>query len=121
MTTTWYLGVSSADAVMIPPDKGYKFGRRQLRAELRTKAGGLFLYRWGDYAKHKIPVDFLPAAAASTVNSWWETNTPLLFFVESGGVCEVHSVMIMNDETPMEKFSAPYVDRYSGTIELEGY
>ena len=121
MSTNYYLGTSSADAVTLLPEKSYRAGKKQIRSVLRTRGGGLFLYTWGDYEKYKIPVDYMPASAASLVNSWWETNTELLFFVESGGATEVHSVMILNTDTPMDSHAPPYVDKYKGTIKQEGY
>ncbi len=34
---------------------------------------------------------------------------------------EVHSVMILNKETPLNKFSRPYQNYYGGRLDLEGY
>lgn len=121
MTTTFELGISSADAVTLYPEWAYSFGEKQVRSEYRTKSGRLDIYKWYDYKKIKIPLNWVTGSDMAVVNSWWDSNTKLLFLITSDSVTEVHSVMIMNDETPLAQFNRPYNDYYRGTIELEEY
>ena len=55
----------------------------------------------------------------AVVNSWWESNTELLF-MKVGGT-QVYSVRIENNNAPIRKFVEPYDDLYEGKIELETY
>ena len=121
MSTTYELGISSATAIQLYPDWNYKAGKKQIRNQHRTRQGGLYIYKWSDYPQFKFSVDIVPAADAAIINSWWDTNTELLFFVTSGGVTEVNSVLIVNDESPMDQRTKPYDNYWKGAIQLEGY
>lgn len=121
MSLTFQLGISSADAVILRPEFDYQGGRRQIASSHRTKAGRLYRYTWGDYERFQFTLDFVPASDAALVNSWWSTDTELLFFVSSDTATEVHSVMITAKQTPLRRFRAPYADLYKGKILLEGY
>lgn len=121
MALTFELGISSSDAVTLYPEYNYKGGEVQLRTEHRTKSGKMYLYKWGEYRKIQFNVNYLPASDASLVNSWWDTNTELLFFITSDTATEVHSVVLMNKDTPFQQFNKPYADKYKGKVLLEGY
>jgi len=121
MALKFELGISSVDAVTLKPEYNYKGGEKQLRTEHRTKAGKLFLYKWGDYKSFSFTVNYLPASDASLVNSWWDSNTELLFLITSDTATEVHSVVLMNKDTPFQSFAKPYADLYKGKVLLEGY
>ncbi len=121
MALTFELGISSADAVTLYPEYDYKGGEVQLRNQMRTPSGKGYLYKHGDYKKFQFSIQFLPASDASLVNSWWDTNTELLFFITSSTATEVHSVVIMNKDTPFQQFNKPYADKYKGKVLLEGY
>ena len=117
----YQLGISSADAVTLYPEWDYFNGETQIRNEHRSKSGRLRLYKWGDYRKIKFSLNWLPASDAALVNSWWDTNTELLFFVNSSTATEVHSVMLLNKESPLGSYNEPYNDYYKGKLELETY
>ena len=119
--STFELGITSATVATLYPEWDYKGGKKQIRSEHRTRAGRLYLYNWGDYEAYKFKVDWVPASDAALVNSWWEANSELLLFITSSTATEVHSVMLMNDETPLLQFTKPYDNYYKGKIELESY
>lgn len=121
MALTFELGISSSDAVTLYPEYNYKGGDVQLKNQARTLSGKLYLYKRGDYEKFQFSVNYLPASDASLVNSWWDTNTKLLFFINSSTATEVHSVILMNKDTPFQQFNIPYADKYKGKVLLEGY
>lgn len=121
MSTTFELGISSATAVTLYPEWDYWEGEKQIRTEMRAKSGRLRLYKWYDYEKISFSNNWVPASDAAVVNSWWDSNTKLLFFITSGSATEVHSVMLMNDDTPLAAYNKPYNNYFKGKIELEGY
>lgn len=121
MTLTFELGIDSSTAVNLRPNFDYQNGKKQIRNDYRTKGGRAYRYKWGEYRRIKFTAEYVPASAAAVVNSWFDSNTELLWFITSGDVTEVHSVMIMNDDTPFQKTIAPYDNLYKGKIELEGY
>lgn len=119
---TFELGISSATVARFFPEfESYSQGKKQVRDDHRTKTGKLYQYKYGDYARINVDVNYLPASDAALVNSWFENNSDLLFFVTSGSVTEVFSVHIMNTETPLASYSKPYDNLYKGVIKLEGY
>ncbi len=118
---TYELGTSSADAVTILPEFSYKFPMKQERSQHRTKNGKLFIYKWGEYQKFRVPVTFVSASDTALVNSWWNTNTELLYFVTSGSTTDVYSVFITNAEQPFSQFTKPYDWKFNGKLKLETY
>lgn len=84
MTVTFQLGTSSVDAITILPEYSSTFGEKQLRSEIRTQNGRAYIYKWGDYDRIKLNLDFVSGANANTINDWWDSNTELLFFINSG-------------------------------------
>ena len=116
--TIYELGVSSATAVQLYPDFNIKTGRKQIRNEHRSKSGRLRLYKWGEYHKIKFKLEWVPAADANTINSWWRANTELLWFVTSGTTTITEEVMLLNKETPLNQYSEPYDNLLRGTLLL---
>ncbi len=115
------LGITSADAVTLIALETSTFGKRQIKSDHRSKGGKHYLYKWGDFKKIKYDLKLMPASDTALINSWFDTNAELLLFITSDSVTEVHSVMIMNDETPLAKVQKPYTDLYNGKLELESY
>lgn len=116
---SWLLFPSSGNHVTLEPE--WNFARRDKKEETvhRTRAGKRYTYKWGSYYAFKFGLEHVSSSTAAIVNSWWVTNTKLLF-MESGGT-QVFSVVLTNKELPLGQFNRPYNDHYTGTIELEGY
>lgn len=121
MSTIYQLGISSANAITIYPEFKMKPDKKQIRNEHRSKSGRLRLYKWGDYERFSLPLSFVPTSEAAIINSWWDTNTELLLFINSDSTIAVHSVMILNKESPINEYQAPYQTYMKGIVKLEGY
>lgn len=119
--TTYRLGITSADAIQLYPEWNFKLGKKQIRNQHRARSASLFIYKWSDYHRISFNVDKVAAADAIIINSWWDTNQELVFFVDSGGGSDVRSVILTNNETPLNQFPKPYNNLYKGSILLEGY
>ena len=119
--SSFELGISSSDAVTLYPEWNYESGKIKIQAEHRTTTGALYQYKFSDYKRFDFSVNWIDSSVAALVNSWWDTNTDLLFFVTSGSATEVHSVHLMGTDTPLRKFDKPYDNYYKGKIHLEGY
>jgi len=107
-------------AVTLVPDYSYKSPDIKIESKTRTRAGRLYTTKYGSYKHFSFNVNYVSSATAALVNSWWETDTELLFFVTSGGVTETHSVMLQG-ETPIDGFNSPSIEYYRGKIILETY
>lgn len=123
MATSFTLGISSADAITIYEEKDISIGEEMGRVTTRTAEGHLHDLINGLYKQHTLSVEFFPASWTAIVNSWWGTQAPLLFFVTSGsgGATDVHSVMIMGNNAPLNQMMSPNEDFFKGKITLEGY
>jgi len=121
MTFQLQLGPDSSTAITLHPEWDYEFKTSQTRSDMRTPAGKLYQYKYGDYKSFDLSLEYFPSSEASIVNSWADTNTDLLFFVTSDTATEVNSVRIMNDESPFSEFNEPFVDRWKGSLTLETY
>ena len=118
---SYLLGIDSTETVEFYPEWDYKFPAQQIRTDHRTKGGKLFVYKWGSYQNFNLNLNWVTASDASLVNSWWDTNTKLLFFITSDTGTEVHSVMIINDDTPFSQYNKPYNNYFGGKVELTTY
>lgn len=116
---SWLLFPSSGNHVTLYPDWDFKRGDKKEETTHRTRGGKRYAYKWGSYCAFKFGLDHVSSSTAAIVNSWWISNTGLLF-MESGG-SGVFTVTLTNKDRPLGKFNRPYPDHYSGTIELEGY
>jgi len=115
------LGISSADAIQLYPEYDYAPDLRKIETVMRTPSGRMWAYKWGDYHRWKFTVNYVPVADAAVVNSWYDTNTELLFFVTSGSATEVNSVMLRGKSRPLIGYNKPYNDQMRGKIQLETY
>lgn len=95
-------------------DTGQKFESRH-----RVRSGAEFVYRWGEWTEKKFSVAYVNSAFNSIVNSWWSTNTDLLW-MEVGDTV-VTSVHLINKSKPIDGFVKPYDDLFRGKIELGTY
>jgi len=78
------LGVSSVDAVEVMPHTSFKNRDKIIRSDFRSADGTLFTYKWGDYKQLDFKAEFVPNSSAMLINSWWNSQSELLFFVSSG-------------------------------------
>jgi hypothetical protein len=111
------LGINSATALTLEPEFDYTDSLTKLEQVHRLQNGDMYRYKTGAYDKFKFKLRFFPSSDAAIVNSWWESNTELSFFVDS----DVSSVMLTNKAKPIGQFQKPHTDLMTGTIELEGY
>ena len=122
MALTFTLGIDSSTEVTLPPEYDYQAPTVKIDSRFRSKSGKLYTYKWGDYDKFDFSVQYLSNSSAAIVNSWWSTDTELLFFVASdNGNTEVSSVMIQNKSEPFTEFQPPYIEYKKGKILLETY
>lgn len=104
---------------VILPEFDYTQQDRKIENVHRTRAGGRFVYKWGDYFIAKFSVRYVSSEQHAIVNSWWSENTQLLWMVDTGAIVE--SVQIVNRQLPIGEFILPHNDLYQGAIELETY
>ena len=74
------LGISSSDAVRLYPELDYEEGKVKIKNEHKTRSGKAWNYTWSNYKKFDIPVEYVSGNNASLINSWWLSDTQLLFF-----------------------------------------
>jgi len=119
---SFYLGISSTDNIKLSPVWGdYQKTKKQITAKARKANGEGSIYKFGDFDNIIIKLKNISKDDKTAINRYWEDGNQLLFWVNSGGVSDVSSVMIINPMSPIDKFSMPYYDRYDGKIILSGY
>jgi hypothetical protein len=111
------LGINSATALILYPEFDYTDVLTKIEKIHRLENGDMYRYKTGVYDKFKFKLRHFPESDASVVNSWWESNSGLMFWIDS----DVSSVMLTNKKIPIGQFQKPYTDLMQGTIELEGY
>lgn len=121
MSVTYTLGPTSETEVTIIPQWDLKKGEEIDRSVIRTRSGKLYTYKWHDVKKIKFSADLFDNSDAAIVNSWWDTQTKLIFFENIDDTVDCTSVMIMNNAAPFAQYTRPYITKFSGVIELEEY
>lgn len=119
MTISYQLGISSVDAITLYPEYNLDINTSQERTDHRAKDGTLYQYRWSQYRTYDLDLQWVPSSDAALVNSWFESNADLIFFINSGGSTAATAVRIMNDTRPFSELNAPYTDYYQGALSLE--
>ena len=117
---TWALFVDSANSISFEPEWGKTDPDKKIESQHRTKTGGLYRYKWGGYSQFKFNVEYVNSSDAAIINSWWNTNTELLFMDEDDATT-VSSVQIMNGAKPLTEKIKPYLEYTVGTINLSTY
>jgi len=119
---SFYLGINSTDNVEITPNWGdYQKTKKQITTKTRKSNGDGSIYKFGDFDNIIIKLKNISKVDKTAINRYWGDGNQLPFWVNSGGVSDISSVMIVNPTSPIDKFSMPYYDRYDGKIILSGY
>lgn len=118
---TYHLGVSSASMLQVYPEFDYTKEKIQNRSDFKTSTGRMYQYTWGSYTRIDFSLNYVPGSDYALINSWFNSNSDLLFFVVSDSVVEVHSVHFVNDKSPLSQHNEPTDQLWSGKIELETY
>jgi len=113
------LFVDSSNGVDVEPEYNYQEQDTKIENRHRTRSGEEYIYKWGGYKRRKFGVRWVNSNFKSIVNSWWDSNTELLFMEEGG--TEVFSVRITNRNLPIGSIEKPYSDTFKGSIELGTY
>ena len=116
---SFILYVDSNNGVTVYPEYNSKFSAKKVETRQRVRDGGEFVYKWGEYDALKIGVSFVNSSFRAIVNSWWSSNTNLLW-VETGET-NVTSVHLINKAQPIDTNIKPHNDLFKGKIELGTY
>lgn len=113
------LFINSSTGLTIEPTHDYKEVDDKIEQVVRARSGKRYNYLWSSFKKWSLPVVFVDSSFASIVNSYWSSNTNLLFKNESS--TSVFSVVITNNVKPIGELIKPYDNLYKGVIEVETY
>jgi hypothetical protein len=116
---SYLLFPSSGNHVTLEPDWDFERNDTQVNDAHVTRSGKRFVYKWGSYVRFTFSIDFVNSSTAAIINSWFITNTKLLFTSTSDTA--VYSVILIGNDIPMSKFVKPYTDKFMGKIDLQGY
>ncbi len=116
---TFRLFVDSDNGVDITPEWDFKETGQKIETRQRARSGAEYVYKWGSFTRKKFSVMFVTSSTMAIVNSWWISNTDLLWMEVGGSV--VTSVHLINKATPIGGFQKPYDNLFKGKIELGTY
>lgn len=114
---TFRLFVDSSTGLDVYPEYDFKDTAEKIEEQYRTRDASLYTHRWAEFQKVKFSVSFVNSEFKSIVNSWWSSNTPLLWM--EVGAADVSSVQLTGKDKPVSKLQKPYTDLFAGTIEFE--
>lgn len=111
----------SIGVIQIYPEWDMKRFTVQNREDHRTRGGKMFSYKWGDYERLEVPIEYISDSKAAIINSWWATDALIYFKIYSGGVWQVNTCYLMNDGAPFDIHPKPYDQYFNGRLELETF
>lgn len=108
--------------ITIAPEWSTKFEAVQNKSAHRTKSGKLYSYKWGNFNRYEIPIEYLSSSQSSVINSWWAADAyVVLVRYWEGSYDFSQSCRMVNASAPMDELPKPYYHYRSGRIELETY
>lgn len=113
------LFVDSDNGIDVYPEYNLKEDEKKVETRHRTRDGSEYVYKWGSFEQIKFSVMYVNSEFKSIVNSWWLSNTDLLWMEEGGA--DITSVHLINKSKPINQFVKPYDNLFKGTIELGTY
>lgn len=116
----YMLGINISDAIEICPLWNYSKEQESYKTDSRALASNLYRTTLGGYNRIAFDVNFLTSEHMTYINSWWESGAELFFFITSDTVTEVHTVVLMGDDSPIRKYQGN-TGYFKGSIELESF
>lgn len=116
---THRLFVDSSNGVSLCPEWNYSLDGEKTQQRHKSSSGMSEVYKYGDFDAFKFDVNYVSSSDASIINSWWISNTELLFM--KIGESSVFSCMLMNAVIPIGNVVRPYHNQFRGTIEIGEY
>lgn len=117
---SYFIMVDSAHSIQVYPEiDSFKREDEKMETTHRTDGGREYRYSTGSFQSIKFDLKFISSSQQAIINSWWLTNTDLLFLDDVAG--QVTSVHIVNKKKPIGKYSGIYTDQFEGSITLETF
>ena len=107
------------DEQTIHPTWEFEDKEQVIKSEFTTQGGYSGVTRWGGYKSFLVPMDMVTASLANLINHWWRIQSPCLFTLDSSDSNASWPVRIVNAQLPFGKRQMPYLNRYSGYLELQ--
>ena len=102
----------------VTPEYDYVEPDEKIESRHRARSGTEYVYKWGEFKKFNMGVMYVNSEFKSVVNSWWSSNTDLLWMDSTTNVTSVH---LTNKKKPIDKRVKPYTDKFKGKLELGTY
>jgi len=116
-TTSWNIG----GTVNIDTEWDSTSGSEKYFDESKTPAGARARYVYGNRERYKLNADMLSTRDLHTINKWWRDGTPILMRDADDPFAAITSVFIDESSPPVAKQVKPYENRWTVSINLEGY
>lgn len=113
------LQINTSNQLTLYPKYNLKNDSVKIENRHRSRSGREFVYKWSEYRKIKLDVEFVDSSFRAIANSWWSSNTDLQFY-EYGGT-QVFSVRMTGKSQPIDSYMEPYDTLFKGSIELESF
>ena len=125
MSEVFDLSFDTSSAVTILPDPNFERRDTLIENIHRTRSGGRFSYKWGEFYASKLSLRYVSSGDSAIINSWWSSRAELLLrqydSTSGAGAADVRSVILVNKRIPIAHFEAPNMTEQKGIIELETY
>jgi len=117
---TYRLFVDSNNGIDVEPEYDYKEPDEKIENRHRVRSGEEYVYKWGEFNRWEFSVEYINSSDRAIINSWWSSNTDLLWMEEGSSV--VSSVHITNKTKPVDKPHKPYsLTLWKGVLKLGSY
>jgi hypothetical protein len=113
--------VSYGDSIILDTDWDSTSGSEKYFDESKTPAGARTRYVYGQRERYRLNAEFLSTRDVDIINGWWRNGTPILMRDADDPFAAITSLFIADDSPPVAKLIKPYDDKWSISIDLEGY
>lgn len=104
---------------ILHPDWSFSDRETMIVSRHRTQGGKLFSYKWSQVFRYQIPLRFVDSAGKYLLNTWWSDQETLAFTLDTSETPSTVQCVIVNDSVPVNKSERPYIDQFSGLLQLE--
>lgn len=118
MSATFALeALGTMDSVVLCPKWDYKFSTQMDRSDHRSYAQNLFSYRWMAYDKIEMTLEWLAAADAGLIRSWFENRNRVIFTIDRGDDYKMQLFRLDSLVSPLRLMLNP--NYYQGKLALK--
>lgn len=109
--------ITVTNCLEIKPNRQLEDLRQLTISEHQTLGGAYKTYKWNDYPRFNIRLEYVAHSDSQVINEWWKDSTELVF---TDITSKAFLGRITNGNQPLSSIRIPYDDLYHGVVLFDG-